>query len=51
MGKEKIMRSGLAELDKVLEENKAERHIRGGLATKLKYAQERHEKNYQEKKM
>ncbi len=25
----------------VLEKNKAERHIRGGLATKLKYAQKR----------
>ena len=26
-----------AEVRKVLDENKAERHIRGGLATKLKY--------------
>ena len=27
------------EVRKVLDENKAERHIRGGLATKLKYSQ------------
>ena len=27
------------EVRKVLEENKAERHIRGGMATKLKYSQ------------
>ena len=31
------------EVRKVLDENKAERHIRGGLATKLKYIKE-HEK-------
>lgn len=28
----------------VLDENKAERHIRGGMATKLKYKQDREEK-------
>ena len=28
----------------ILDENKAERHIRGGLATKLKYEQDREEK-------
>lgn len=27
---------------KVLDENKAERHIRGGMATKLKYLKEKH---------
>ena len=27
------------EVRKVLDENKAERHIRGGMATKLKYSQ------------
>lgn len=32
------------EVRKVLDENKAERHIRGGQATKLKYIRE-HEKN------
>lgn len=31
------------EVRKVLDENKAERHIRGGMATKLKYEKE-HEK-------
>lgn len=30
-----------AEVKSVLEKNKAERHIRGGLATKLKYQQQR----------
>ena len=29
----------------ILDENKAERHIRGGMATKLKYEQEHEEKN------
>ena len=33
----------------VLEENKAERHLRGGEATKLKYCQLREEKERQEK--
>ena len=28
----------------ILDENKAERHIRGGMATKLKYEHEREEK-------
>ena len=33
---------GLArEVRKVLEENKSERHIRGGMATKLKYMKEK----------
>lgn len=30
---------------KILDENKAERHIRGGMATKLKYEHEHEEKN------
>lgn len=29
------------EVRKILDENKAERHIRGGLATKLKYSKEK----------
>jgi putative DeoR family transcriptional regulator (stage III sporulation protein D) len=29
------------EVRKVLDKNKAERHIRGGMATKLKYSNER----------
>ena len=29
-----------AEVRKILDENKAERHIRGGMATKLKYSHE-----------
>ncbi len=33
----KINRSLAIDVRKVLDENKAERHIRGGLATKLKY--------------
>ena len=32
------------EVRKILDENKAERHIRGGMATKLKYEKE-HESN------
>ena len=31
------------EVRKVLEQNKCERHIRGGLATKEKYLQQKHE--------
>ncbi len=31
------------EVRKVLDENKAERHIRGGIATKLKYSREKKE--------
>ncbi len=31
---------------KILDENKAERHIRGGIATKLKYQKE-HEKTFE----
>lgn len=33
------------EVRKVLDENKAERHIRGGQATKLKYIKENTQKN------
>lgn len=32
------------EVREVLDENKAERHIRGGMATKLKYEHERNKK-------
>ena len=32
------------EVREILDENKAERHIRGGMATKLKYLKERIEK-------
>ncbi len=32
------------EVREVLDENKAERHLRGGLATKLKYLKEKEEK-------
>jgi len=35
-----------SEVRKILDANKAERHIRGGLATKLKYEQENKEKTY-----
>ena len=38
-----INRALATEVRKVLDENKAERHIRGGMATKLKYEKE-HEK-------
>lgn len=31
-----------ASVKEVLEKNKAERHIRGGLATKMKYEQQKH---------
>ena len=34
----KINPSLASEVRKVLDENKAERHIRGGMATKLKYS-------------
>ncbi len=33
------------EVRKILDENKAERHIRGGMATKLKYEHVHEEKN------
>lgn len=33
------------EVRKVLDENKAERHIRGGMATKLKYSHQEKKKN------
>lgn len=33
------------EVRKVLDENKAERHIRGGMATKMKYSHEKENKN------
>ena len=36
--------SGFEVARKILDENKAERHIRGGMATKLKYSHEK-EKN------
>lgn len=41
---ERLMHINLAlalEVRKVLDENKAERHIRGGMATKLKYSKEK----------
>lgn len=36
-----INRTLALEVRKILDENKAERHIRGGLATKLKYEHDR----------
>ena len=36
-----INRSLASEVRKILDENKAERHIRGGMATKLKYSKKR----------
>ena len=36
-----INRALALEVRKVLDENKAERHIRGGMATKLKYSKEK----------
>ena len=37
---------GLAsEVREILNENKAERHIRGGMATKLKYSQKRKQRS------
>lgn len=33
------------EVRKVLDDNKAERHIRGGMATKLKYSHQEQKKN------
>lgn len=38
----KINPSLAVEVRKVLDENKAERHIRGGMATKLKYSHMHH---------
>lgn len=41
---ERLLHINLAlaqEVRKVLDENKAERHIRGGMATKLKYSKEK----------
>ena len=35
-----------SEVRAVLEENKAERHIRGGMATKLKYSHEHNNHNH-----
>ena len=32
------------EVRRILDENKAERHIRGGMATKLKYSHEKQDK-------
>ena len=40
----KINNALAKEVRSVLNENKAERHIRGGLATKLKYENERKKK-------
>ena len=41
----KKINPGLAkEVREILEENKAERHIRGGMATKLKYSHLKEEK-------
>lgn len=40
----KINPSLAKEVRAVLDENKAERHIRGGMATKLKYSHEREKK-------
>ena len=39
-----INRALAIEVRKVLDENKAERHIRGGMATKLKYSRQHQEK-------
>ena len=39
-----INRALAIEVRKILDENKAERHIRGGMATKLKYEHERNKK-------
>ena len=39
-----INRALAIEVRKILDENKAERHIRGGRATKLKYEHERNKK-------
>ena len=36
----KINRTLAIQVRKILDENKAERHIRGGLATKLKYSKQ-----------
>lgn len=33
------------EVREILDENKAERHLRGGMATKLKYLKEKEDKN------
>lgn len=41
----KINYSLAMEVRKVLDENKAERHIRGGMATKLKYSHIQEKKN------
>lgn len=41
----KINYSLAMEVRKVLDENKAERHIRGGMATKLKYSHLHEKKN------
>ena len=39
------------EVRKILDENKAERHIRGGLATKAKYEAERRKERLQAKQI
>ena len=42
---EKVNPSLAKEVREVLDENKAERHIRGGMATKLKYSQKRKQRS------
>ena len=42
----KINPSLAKEVRKILDENKSERHIRGGMATKLKYSQMHQNKKY-----
>ena len=37
----KINKALAVEVRRILDENKAERHIRGGMATKLKYSEQR----------
>ena len=41
---ERINRALYVDVRKVLDENKAERHIRGGMATKLKYLKQKQRK-------
>ena len=36
------------EVRKILDENKAERHLRGGMATKIKYLKQKYKKIYNE---
>ena len=41
---EQVNRSLWQQVKKILEQNKAERHIRGGLATRMKYLREKQKK-------